>query len=295
MPNVVRVTVENPDELLNAGMYGAGAVIRLESAATEAGTYTSVTTAAIVTATRLYTLYDAAGAATTWYRVRYEASGGTPASEYGSPFQVGDENAGLLCSLYDVEQRLSGSATANDRELLLEFIRAQSVEVTGYTRRQFNPSAGTYRFDGALGDNLTDGGRTLWITRGVRSVTTLRRATSDQSDTGGTFATVAAADFTLRPASMEREPGWPATRIVLLRDRFTPGINTIELEGEFGFAAVPLDIAQVVENAVIRRFVARGSGVSTAFGTEEFGARVLRWVSPEEREVLDRYRVRWAA
>lgn len=292
MPNIVRVTVENPDELLDPGMYGAGAVIRLDSAATEAGPYSAVTTTPILVDTRLYTLYDATGTTGTWYRVRYEASGGSPASEYGSPFQVLDENAGLLCSLYDVEQRLSGVATPNDRELLLEFIRGQSVEVAGYTKRAFNPFAGTFRLD--VGDNLADGDRTLWIDRGVRSITALRIATSDQPDTGGTFTTVDAEDVVLRPVLLEREPGWPATRIVLLRGRFTRGINTVEVEGAFGFAAVPRDVAQVVENAVIRRFVARGSGVSTAFGTEEFGARVLRWVSPEEREVLDRYRIAWA-
>ena len=39
MPNQVKLTAENPDELLNAGAYGAGAVIRLQTAATETGAF----------------------------------------------------------------------------------------------------------------------------------------------------------------------------------------------------------------------------------------------------------------
>lgn len=295
MANPIYVTVENPDELLNAGMYGAGAIIRLQSSEDNV-TFANEATAPLVAATRFYTLYDVSGTSITWYRTRYENVGGTVLSDWSAAFQVGDETGGLLCSLYNVKQRLTGTATANDDELLLGFIRAQSAEVLTYTRRQFTPTSTTYRFDALIGENLSGDCRTLWVDRGLRSITTLKVASSEQPDTAGTYTTVTTG-YTLRPSEMDREYGWPATRLVLLDTAgvtFTHGINTVEITGTFGFAAVPLDVSQVVENAVIRRFIAKGSGVATAVGTEDFGTRILRWVAPEERTVLDHYRVRWA-
>ena len=89
--NVVKVTVENPDELLNVSAYGAGAIVRLQSSATEGGAYSNEATAAIVAGTNSYTLYDTDGTSSTWYRTRYENVGATLTSDWSTSFQVGDE------------------------------------------------------------------------------------------------------------------------------------------------------------------------------------------------------------
>ena len=89
MPNLVRVLVENPDELLNAGAYGAGAVVRVQTSATQAGTYADVSgtgstpTLALVTLIRAYTGYDPNGTVSSWYRTRYENAGATRLSGRG--------------------------------------------------------------------------------------------------------------------------------------------------------------------------------------------------------------------
>jgi|GEM_PF-1881700 len=80
--------IVSPDDLLNAGMYGAGAVVRVQSSATQAGTFANVGSAAIVTGIYAYTIYDQAGIASTWYRSRYENAGATVVSDWSPAFQV---------------------------------------------------------------------------------------------------------------------------------------------------------------------------------------------------------------
>jgi len=295
MPNQLKLTAENADELLNAGAYGAGAVIQVQSGTAEAGPFADDGTVALVSGTRLYTYYDADGTSSTWYRTRFENAAGTTASDWATAFQVGSEEAGRICSLYDVTQRLTGTVSANDQELLLEFIAEATTDIQGYTSRRFvrSPLSGssTFLFDVATVS------RTLWVPQGIATLTTLEVATTSQPETGGTYTTAAAADWFLRPTAHERDSGWPATRIVI-RDnptgavpQFYVGYNVVRLTGALGWASVPADIAGLAVNAVIRRYQARGSGVATALGSEDFGARILRWVSPEEREKLDWYRV----
>lgn len=292
MANPIHVTVENPDELLNAGMYGAAAIIRLQSGAAEAGPFANESTATIVAATRSYTLYDADGASTTWYRVRYENVGGTSVSEWSAAFQAGDEQEGQICSIYDVEQRLTGTISVNNRELLLEFIRDATTDIEGYCGRWFvpRPLAGTTTY--LFSPKTT--GRTLRIPKGIRSITAIGYATSDQPDTGGAYTTITATDAILRPSPMDRDPAFPAATAVQLLDTsgglFHAGINRVTITGAFGCAAVPANVAGIGANVVIRRFAAKGSGVAMAVGSEDFAARILRWVSPEEREALDRIR-----
>ncbi len=95
----IKVTVGplDPDDILDAGNYGAGAIIRLQTATTEAGTYANVTgsgstpTKAIVSPTRLYDMWDRNGIAnSSWYRVRYENAGGTITSAWSDSFQGED-------------------------------------------------------------------------------------------------------------------------------------------------------------------------------------------------------------
>lgn len=295
MPNLIRLFVEDADALLNAGMYDAGAIVRLQSCATETGVYANESTAALVSGTKTYTLYDANGAATTWYRTRYENAGGTITSDWSPVFQVGAEGAGYLCSLEDVKQRLFNTATAdtaNDEDLA-EIIRDVTTDILGHTGREFvgTPGDVTRTFDAEWT------GPTLYIPGGIRSITTLGYATGDQPDSGGTYSTITSGYYYLRPLAHDRTSGWPATRLELASGYyFHAGRSTVQITGTFGWAAVPPDIAGIAAAVVIRRFQARqssSSGADLLVGSADLGFRTLAFLSPAERAKLDWYAVRY--
>lgn len=290
----MRVYVESADDLLNAGMYDAGAIIRLQSCATETGVYVNEATAALVSGTKAYTVYDADGTSTTWYRTRYENSGGTVTSDWSPVFQVGGEEAGYLCSLEDVKQRLFNTATAdatNDEDLA-ELIRQVSTDILGHTGREFvgTPGDVTRTFDLSMTTPI------LYIPGGIRSITTLGYAVSDQPDSGGSYSTITSDYYYLRPLAHERSSGWPATRLELASGYlFYAGRSTVQITGKFGWSAVPPDISGIAASAVIRRFQARQSsstGVDLTIGSADLGFRTLAFISPTERAKLDWYAVR---
>lgn len=285
MANVIKASVENPEELLNAGMYGAGAIIRLQSATTEAGAYANESTASLVTGTNAYTLYDADGTSTTWYRSRYENAGGTSVSDWSTAFQVGGEEGGLICSLYDVKQRLGilPSVTTSDEEIL-DLIRAETDEIERVTGRDFTGerSDSTFRVD-------TCWGRTLWLPKGIQSVTTLTYAVNDQPATGGTYTTIASTGYALRPSATERAPYWPATEIALLSTSgamFYDAINGAEITGKRGFAEVPPSVARIGATAVVNQFLTKGSSGPRAVIGPDGRATILRDISPADWATL---------
>ncbi len=302
MPNIIALTVESPDDILNAGAYGAGALIRLQTATTEAGAYADVTgtgstpTTVVVTGTRAYTGFDPNGTVSSWYRTRFENVGATRLSDYSAAFQVAPEGSGLICSLWDVKQRLnvgvSGTADTADDELLLEIIGQVTSEIQNYTARRFvrSPASGTstFYFDVAFT------GKTLRVPQGIASATTLEVATQTQPETAGTFSTVTSTDWFLRPVTAERDFGWPATSIVisdLSGSWFYAGYNTVRLTGAIGWNTVPADVSAIAQKAVVRNFQARQSGQADLIGSSEFGSRLLRMLAPEERDQLTAYRV----
>ena len=81
----LEIEVTNADELLATEAYGAGALLRWESSATEAGTYVEGGTEALVSGITLYDVWDAAGIETTWYRTRISDAAGTTFSAYSDP------------------------------------------------------------------------------------------------------------------------------------------------------------------------------------------------------------------
>src|SRR3990167_10868603 len=148
MANVISIDVPNPDEMLNTGAYGTAALIRVQNSTTEGGVYAdlsgsgSTPTLTITTLVNTYTAYDPVGTSSVWYRTRYENTGGTRLSDWSAVFQVGAEEAGKLCSIYDVERRLvqSGSALNDDeREQIISLITEVSDYIAGYTGRRFTP------------------------------------------------------------------------------------------------------------------------------------------------------------
>lgn len=291
MPNLIRVYVEEPDELLNASMYDAGAIVRLQSCATETGVFANETTAALVSGTRAYTLYDADGTGTTWYRTRYENAGGTIYSDWSDAFQVGGEEAGYLCSLTDVKQRLGiGDDVDTYDEELAELIRAVTAEIERQTGCDFtgDRSDQTYLFD------VPYMSRVLWVGRGVQSVTTLAYATTSQPETSGTYTTISTGYY-LRPMTVERDHlGEPASRIVLADTSsywFYPGYNTVQLTARLGWAEVPPEVSRIAVNAVVSQHLTKGAAEPRAVIGPDGRATILRDISPADWDTLLRLAV----
>lgn len=295
MPNVLTLTVENPDEILNAGLYGAGALMRLQSSATEAGSYADVSgtgstpTIAIVTATRSYTGFDPNGTSSSWYRTRFENSGGTRLSDWSDVFQVGDETAGQLCSLYDVQQELGGTTTANDDETIIEKIRQVSRAIERYTERWLAPrprsGTTTLTFPTRYGDELH-------IPRGIRSITTLGIGDGDQPETGGTYTTLS-SNYYIAPVAAMREPYEPGYWVRLDSNAstwFSDATFGAQITGAFGYGQVPSDIQGVAVRAAVRRYIGKsGGGATVAVGPQgtEF---LLPDMSAADRMTLDLYK-----
>lgn len=300
MPNIVHVTCENPDEILNAGAYGAGALIRLQSAATEAGAFTDVAgtgstpTIAVVDGVRSYTGYDPNGTSSTWYRTRYENAAGSRLSDWTPPFQVAPEGSGLLCSLYDAKQRLGIAPTdKNQDEDLLEIIRQVSTEIMDYTGRLFarSPMTGTV----AELFEVPEDGSDLWIPQGIAEVSEVAIATSTQPSVGGTYTVVPTAEWFLRPLPGDRSPGWPATRIVisdLSAYRFYKGFNAARITLARGWPTVPSNISAVALRATVTNHMSKGvAGGGPAIVGPSGAMTILRDISPKDQMTLDRYRV----
>jgi hypothetical protein len=321
MPNTIKVSVENPDELLSTGEYGAGALVRVQWAATQTGSFADISgtgstpTIPIVTLTNFYTGYDPLGTSSTWYQTRYENAGASRVSDWTPAFQVGDETAGLLCSLYDLKQRMGfkdavpqTADQANRDEVLLDIIREVSADIESFVGqwlapRPTNPaSTMTLNFDVGMdyGVEMRLGyTRELTLTSdqrlvGVRSITSLGIATVSQPETGGAYSAVTVTDVLIRPRPTADGPGYrilfPAYPSGAFR-YFYPGYNTVQVTGSFGYAAVPYDIQSVAISAVTRRFLGKETATPVVALGPDGGVQLLADLSPSARATLARYRV----
>jgi hypothetical protein len=81
----VPITLSAPDDALRD--FAAGALLRVERAASEDGSYAELGTVAIVAATVAYEYFDSTGAATSWYRWRVSNAAGSLTSGYSDPYQ----------------------------------------------------------------------------------------------------------------------------------------------------------------------------------------------------------------
>ena len=71
--------------------YGAGALIFLQSSSSEGGSYSAVSSTAIVSGTEQYEVWDSAGASTTWYRFRIGDSGGSSFTDFSDASRADPE------------------------------------------------------------------------------------------------------------------------------------------------------------------------------------------------------------
>lgn len=271
MANVLDITVDNPDELLNAGAYGASARVRLQTAAAAAGPFTDVAgtgstpVITIVAATFSYTGYDPAGAEASWYRTRYESLDGTRLSSWTDPFQVG---AVTYADLDDLKEEVKPPTSQSDNHLLDLLVQATG-SINELCERDFfrHPFAGTETrlFSGS-------GTRRLRVKAGIISLSTVELATA----TGQAYATLAGTDWYLEP--FEQGPGWPSESVVLSDvsefSSWYTGHQTVRLTGQFGFPEVP----ELVRKATIdlaREWYRAGPGGGGPVGVNRYGTPVF--------------------
>lgn len=200
--------------------------------------------------------------------------------------------ADQLVTLAQVKARIfpTGLVDATDDVLLGELIDQASDYIQGLAGRRFiAENAATYVVD-------TSAGSVILVRRGIRAVTSLGIATSDQPETGGSYTAVTLADVLLRPQALDRRPGWPATRILLKGSsygRLRAALNGAQIVGDFGFAAVPPTVAAIALDAVATAYTARQAGDSDAIGAD--GSPVPLWArmfaeGTAQRDTLNRFR-----
>jgi hypothetical protein len=284
--NILQITVADPDAALVT--YGAGALLRIQSSATEAGAYANLTgagatpTVAIVTGQTIYVVTDPGGDWSTWYKYRLEAADGDPAGSYSDAF-LAPNGTGLLCDLEDVKLRLGQSSTDDtDDELLVTMCQEISSWITNHIHRRL------YELDYTSVVLDGDGGRVLRVPMGLLTVTNVEVAPA----TGESYAAVAGSYF-LRPKEYDRPAGWPATELHLSDlsgDYFPSGYDTVRLTGTFGWASVPAEVREIAASTVVRAWHAKQAGQTDIIGNDDTGRpQVSRYVSKRDRDTLARY------
>jgi hypothetical protein len=150
-------------------------------------------------------------------------------------------------------------------------------------------SSATYLFDG-------DGTNVLRHPPGIRAVSLLEVAPS----TGAAFTTLVAGDYFLRPLSQNREPGWPAFKIVLSDvpaggyRTFPRGMANIRPTMTGGWAAMPDDVIELAVTTVVRAWHARMAGQADIIGTDEYGNPIVsKYISKKDQGTLYGYRRAW--
>jgi hypothetical protein len=193
-----------------------------------------------------------------------------------------------LTTLTRVKLQLKLADTTDDA-YLSQLIVDLSDYIADYTGRTLTPvAAQSYVVDTAAGSVIP------WP-HGVRAVSSLQVAATDQPDTGGTYSAIAAADILLRPNSAFRRPGWPATEIVIrgAYARLYQALNGASLTVDEGWAVIPPQIARVADDAVAAAYQSRRAGASGVIGAEDAAAtdwsKYFAWGSPQ-RQTLLRFR-----
>lgn len=291
---------QSPDQLLNAGAYGTGAIIRLQWSATSGGTYVDVTgtgstpTIAIVTDVRSYTGYDLNGTAgTTWYRIRFENAAGTVVSAWSAVFQVG-LTGGLhpdYATLDDLRAYLRITEVADveaDLPLALA-INAASRAVDRATDRQFGVlSTAAARYYRPVWSEVH--GKWLAHIDDLMSISGIS-VKADTNDDAVYETTI--TDYRLWPlnAASDEQP-W---REIVFGSGASLGTQegSIEITALWGWSAVPATVKNATLIQASRFYKRRDSPFGIA-GSPELGneLRLLAKVDPDVAVMLMPFR-RW--
>jgi len=200
--------------------------------------------------------------------------------------------ADQLCTTAQVKARLfpAGTTDTADDTLISELIDQVSDWVQSFTGRRLVPvTSATYIMD-------TRAGYVLYVPMGLRTVTAFGvNNSAHQPDTGGTYTTVAATDYLLRPRAHEGPLGWPFTEIHLARaavgtiHTFGNIENGATVTGTAGFATTPPEIVSVTIDGVVAAYQSRKNGVTGVMGPDDGPLVTLSAFSKASRMTLARY------
>lgn len=189
-----------------------------------------------------------------------------------------------LCTAAQVKDRL-GITHADHDAMIGEVVTQVSDEIEQFVGLLglVPANAATLYFD-------TTQGHTLYVPRGIRTVTSLSIAATDQPDDGsGTYAAIAATRVIVRPVAAERRAGWPGTEIRVIGTTipFSTAANGAKVVGDFGFSATPAVVTRIAITASVAEYLDRKRAGQS--GPE--GVELPRLLEDTDLAALARFRV----
>ena len=199
--------------------------------------------------------------------------------------------ADQLCTTAQVKLRV-GVTDATDDTLISELIDQVTDWIQQYVGRRLVPiGSATYIRDTAYGYSF-------YFPAGMRTVTAVEVAPSNQPPTGGTgYVVVPSTDYKLYPEAPAQ--GWPQTELRLARAAvgtvryFKDAENGMKITCTSGFTLTPPDMTSVAIDAVVAAYTNRQDGASGVIGADVMA--VTPWSeffsrgSPQ-RGTIERYR-----
>jgi hypothetical protein len=285
-----QVTVENTAELLATQAYGAGALLRWESAALQAGPFTEGGTIALVSGQSVYDVWDAAGVeGVTCYQTRISNAGGTTFSAYSDvlPGGVPAAYATLADVLATFETPITDQRKFARMTSLLTTATNQVIEECGGRDYFRHPASGTETWFGSVGRTFRPRGvydyGLLHEHGGITSLASLEVS----QDLGGSFTVVPSGDYVLRgadPDSSAPPPiGEPFFHVVFTGigtvQGLPRGVNVVRLTGVRGWPAIPPALVEATaQRAHQLAFASAGYSGGDAGGPDQYGR-----ISPTDR------------
>jgi len=297
MPNYVTVALDDVDRLLNAEMYDAGAVVRLESCATQAGVYASEGTSAIVSGTEIAVFYDTDGTTSTWYRTRYENAGGTVTSSYSAPFQVaGHSSAYAELDLFRRYVRNQGTdLTDEDSAFEIFALEAAARAIDRECGRSFTLATGT------VSDRVFTAGVSVlgapWGRRYALDTDDFFTATGlvvNFDATGDGSYTTACTSYRVGPVNAPSK-GMPYNVLTFDSGVYPPvWSDGVQVTADWGWNAIP---SGIIEANLIQasRFLKRRDSPYGVAGSPEMGneLRLLARLDPDVALLVRAWKLDW--
>lgn len=292
---MIRVDVWLPDPAaaLATGAFGAGALIRIERAATVGGVYAEVTTLPLVATTLSYTYWDPTGDGTQWYRWRVSNSGNTVRSPYSAPFQGTSPTDSVFPLSYagiaDVLALFETTPLPAKQARLATLLGVATNEIiTECGGRDYflHPSDGSseaWFADTSRTRRGRDGRPFICAHYGIVSLEQLEFS----QDQGGTYAVVDEDDYVLRgddPDSAEPPPAGEPYFHILLTGTGTVtsvprGTNLVRPTGIRGWPAIPSVLVEATAERARQLAYADPSYSGNVPGEDAYGGGPLpmRW------------------
>lgn len=278
--------------------YGASAKLYLESAATEGGAYSAVSSTALVSGTERYTIVDAAGTpGTTWYRFAPGTSSAVDAAAYSDPWLSTSLTA--YATLDDLRATMDFPDTSRDA-LLEDMLRDASADIDAACGRSFYRSPQVTGTETAYVDVTRAGMRSLALASGgggftdgraldIVSITTLEVRASETSS----YTAIAAGDtgyYLQAGDGALGEGAWPYEDVILSPAGSTTtwpvGFRAVKVTGVRGFSAVPPSVRRAVIDETRERWRQGPGGGPTQQGVNQFGTPIfLTGDSPQLRRI----------